>query len=221
MPSIVLPLQSAVYFLEATLSSCGMTLEDEAVQTREALRKRYRQLMKAAGRISRDDFSSSSAPLRFCLSEPAPEPEARSATGRMGTFVSEASCTIDVDARGIVVMTPTKETRAASSLDVVPPNLWLPNATAPLLASTRVTQLDAALRIGLAGRSLSSRSQWSPHNGPNQRESRRSAEPHAPFPGAMYFVFGFFGSHKVDARNNPRRSSCNYSGVLRETPRPS
>ena len=111
-----------------------------------------------------------------------------------------------------------------------PPNLWLPNATAPLLASTRVTQLDAALRIGLAG-------PWSffqavmdswlrrhdvvakPSNA-YKRPRRRHAIDRL-FLALMRFVFGFFGSHKVDARNNPRRSSCNYSGVLRETPRPS
>ena len=127
MPSIVLPLQSAVYFLEATLSSCGMTLEDEAVQTREALRKRYRQLMKAAGRISRDDFSSSSAPLRFCLSEPAPEPEARVGDWEDGNLSLRSIVHgFDVDARGIVVMTPTKETRAASWLDDFPPQPLAP-----------------------------------------------------------------------------------------------
>ena len=141
MPSIVLPLQSAVYFLEATLSSCGMTLEDEAVQTREALRKRYRQLMKAAGRISlAAAFSSSSAPLRLLLVRAGTR--GRGPSRRLGGWeacVSEAWCTRSSasDARGIVVMTPTKETRAASWLrGVVPPNLWLPNATAPLLAST-------------------------------------------------------------------------------------
>ena len=189
-------LQSVVAFLEASLSSCfGVSKGDEAPEGRLALRRRYRELKKLAKRISRDSRDTVLAPPWFLQNtipgavEAAPPP--------IGLY-------------GLSIFAATAESRSLhswSGRDL----RYASGHISPLVADTQATPIDSALRIAFGGLSAffyAVADSWSRSLSVEAPASIASRPLRRPADDRLYlalmrFVFGFFGSHKVDARNNP------------------
>ena len=177
-------LESVVSFLESTLGSFGMPKSEEPAEGRLELRRRYRQMQKAAERLSRESLQP---PSRYWERYPGLDQDPESMVSRL----YGADSTIGSE-RGYDVAYP-------------------PGHCSPFVADTQVTQLNSALRIAFGGLTTFFRSvvdSWSrslevdrPGSNPS-RPLRRLADDRL-YLALMRFVFGFFGSHKVDARNNP------------------
>lgn len=197
MSANVYSLQSVVAFLEASLSSCfGVSKGDEAPEGRVELRKRYRELRKIAKRLSRDSSETVSEPSEWWFVR--------------NTVPGAIEVTPQIDLGRLSIFAADAETRSDDSWS----GSYLRYGSghiSPLVADTQATPLDSALRIAFGGlRSFvwAVTDSWSRSLSVEapaciaSRPLRRLADDRL-YLALMRFVFGFFGSHKVDARNSP------------------
>jgi len=205
-------LEATVSFLETTLSPWS---EPPAVEkepwTREELRQRYRKLMRIFRRLHAehgqcDTFSSrlaEPAPVDHFWSGLTPSSGQQDAGSPSKIFLVQGSFALETR------IDPMLSDVYGSPFDVDVVAMLRP---APFLANTQITRLNTALWLGREGVVSvfeAAMDFWSrrhdivakPAN-PDKRARRRRAIDRL-FLALMRFAFGFFGSHKVDARNNP------------------
>lgn len=188
MASNTYSLDTMVSFLEAALSAAGHAQPAAATSSRGALKKRFRELKQRYERLL---MPSRDAGLPVA---PAPEDRIGSGVFLQGSY-AYSTCVVGLPA-------------GVYDVDEVLTSWTAP----PFLGDTRATQLDVALRIDRNGPESffeSLMAYWAHRHevtakkaSPDKRPRRRRALDRL-FLALMRFVFGFFGSHKVDARNNP------------------
>jgi hypothetical protein len=205
-------LEATVSFLETTLSAWG---EPSSVEkepwTREELRKRYRKLLRIFRRLNAeqgqyDTFSSrpaEPAPVDYFWPGLTPSSGHHGAASPSDIFFVQGSIALETR------IDPMLSDVNGSPFDVDVVAMLRP---APFLANTQISRLNTALWLGREGVVSvfeAAMDFWSrrhdivakPAN-PDKRPRRRRAIDRL-FLALMRFAFGFFGSHKVDARNNP------------------
>lgn len=186
-------LDAMVSFLEAALSAAGHAQPAAATSSRGALKKRFRELKQRYEQLLQQGLWSAGA-------VPSPIVATTSDDIRDAPFFMQGSYSYSTRVVG---------PRAGGyDVDKVVDS-W---ATPPFLGSTRATQLDVALRIDRDGAESffeSVMANWARRDevtaktaSPDKRPRRRRALDRLLL-ALMRFVRGFFGSHKVDARNNP------------------
>jgi hypothetical protein len=181
-------LETMVSFLEAALSSAGHAQPAAATSSRGALKKRFRELRLRYERLLMPSWDAGLPVV------PAPEDRISSGVFLQGSYAC-STCVVGLPAD-------------VCDVDEVLTSWVAP----PLVGSTRATRLDVALRIDRDSPESffeSLMTYWARRHevtaktvSPDKRPRRRRALDRL-FLALMRFVFGFFGSHKVDARNNP------------------
>jgi hypothetical protein len=193
MASNTYPLHAMVSFLEAALSVSGRALPDAASSSRKALKKRLCKLRHLSEQLHEKGVWSASA-----TSAPVVTTRAGNVTARP-TFMQGSYA---VSTRVVSLCTGGYDIDEALAGWTAP----------PFLGDTRATELDVALRIERDGPQSffeSVMAYWERRHqvtakaaSPDKRPRRRLALDRL-FLALMRFILGFFGSHKVDARNNP------------------
>jgi hypothetical protein len=188
-------LNTMASYLESILDAMGYAQLAAPASTREARRKRFRKLNRIfKGLVARE----------VCFGA-APIPSASDAVfGAEGFVISQPLCLPGSYAMSTRVSQPP----GGYDIDKVAAS----RATPPFLGDTRFTRLDVALRLDREGPESffeTVMAYWARRHdvvvkpgSPDKRPRRRLAIDRL-FQALMRFAFGFFGSNKVDARNNP------------------
>ena len=187
-------LDATVSFLESVLGVVGHAPPAEPASTREALRKRFRKLKRLYEKLERDVWPGA-----------APMPSAPDAVVVADFYVSSQPLFVQ---GSYAMSTRVSLLSGGNEVDEVASG-W---ATPPFLGGNALTQLDVALRFTREGPESffdTVMAYWARRHdvvvkpgSPDKRPERRFAITRL-FQALMRFVFGFFGNHKVDARNNP------------------
>lgn len=185
------PLGTMVSFLESMLTAFGHAQPSAGESTRSALRKRLRELTRLSERLLKREPSD--APPLFT-----------------SDIENGANCNSSLLLQGSYA-TSTRLVRVPVDVCDIDEVIvgW---ETPPFLGDVRTTRLDVALRIDRDGRASffeSVMAYWARRHDVADKASSSDKRPRRRraldrlFLALMRFVFGFFGSHKVDARNNP------------------
>lgn len=192
MASNTYSLSALVLFLEAALSAMGHAQPSEPTSTRRPLKTRFRKLRRLYERLLRD----SDWPVRACVALTTDSGCSTSGAYLQGSFSNSTR---------VVGLLP-------SNCDVDEVLVGVGSAALPWRHQGHAFRLDVALRLDREGPESffeSLMSYWALRHkvvtktaSPDKRSRRRRALDRL-FMALMRSVFGFFGSHKVDARNNP------------------
>lgn len=204
-------LSTTVSYLETVLEVMGhgRVVVVDPEETRESLRERFRKVVRLLKRFRAEHGSEQGS-----LSPPV-------ASLALGWVPLNIGVRVAVQANNVF----TRQSQPSSaellsrawaefyaSSSAYTDRLDDPPTPAPFLAKARVGTLDVAIQVGIHGMTAvyaavmdlwSRRHDFLTSDSAIKQQPRRRRALDRLFLALMRFVVGFFGSHKVDARNNP------------------